>query len=821
MISRFLFSWCVVCLGVSIAFSSSPSVAYILPRGGQRGTDVNVTFNGSNLSDAVEVVIYQPGMTVAKFEVVSPNQVKAVLRVAADCKLGEHGFRIRTATGISDFRTFLIGALPVVEEKENISTLETALPIPLNVTVHGVVRSEQVDYFQVECKKGQRLSVEVEGQRLGHAFFDPYVAIVNDKRFELATSDDHPILGQDGGCSVIIPADGKYFVQVRETAFQGNDACFYRLHVGTFPMPKAVFPAGGKPGEEVEFRFVGDPLGEVKQKVKLPATPDGFTRIHLTTPDGIHPAGMKVRVIDLPNVLDTPAAAEPKGAVVGTAPGAFNGVISKANETKYFRFPAKKGQVFDFTVYARKIGSPLDPVMHISLANGPNLANYIAGSDDANGPDSFIRFTAPQDGDYFVWLHDHLRKGGPDYFFRVEATVIQPLTTTTIPMVDGNNVANQDRQTVSVPKGNRYAMLLNARRKDWGGPAVLGFNQLPAGLTPNHADVDASVDLIPVVFEAKPDAAIGGMLTDVTCKHADPKISIPSKTLIDVQYNIAINNTPFHRFDTDRVAIAVTEACPYAIDVIEPKVPIVQNGSYTLKIKARRTAPFKGAITIYPLWTPPGMGIAGSAVIPEGQTETTLYVNAAPNAPVKSWKTALIAVSDYGKGATWVSSQLFTLTVAPPYVQFAQERAAVEQGNKTEVVCKVTVATPFQGKAKVTLVGLPAKVTANPIDLTKDTKELAFDVSTDKTSPAGKHGVFCQVVIDQDGEQIVQNVGGGELRIDVPLPPKTATAVAAPAAKPAAPAAAKPAEKRLSRLEQLRLEQEAREKAEKKGGPNK
>jgi hypothetical protein len=112
---------------------------------------------------------------------------------------------------------------------------------------------------------------------------------------------------------------------------------------------------------------------------------------------------------------------------------------------------------------------------------------------------------------------------------------------------------------------------------------------------------------------------------------------------------------------------------------------------------------------------------------------------------------------------------------------------------------------------------LPAKVTANPIDLTKDTKELAFDVSTDKTSPAGKHGVFCQVVIDQDGEQIVQNVGGGELRIDVPLPPKT-TAAAAPAAKPAAPAAAKPAEKRLSRLEQLRLEQEAREKAEKKGG---
>lgn len=818
--ARILFSLCSLCLcgEITFVFSASPSVGVVLPRGAQRGTELAITFNGSNLSDAQEVMLYYPGITVSKFEVVNANQVKATVKIAPDCRLGEHGFRIRTATGISDFRTFWVGALPVIDEKEPNNAFDTPQAIPLNVTVQGVVRSEQVDYFQVECKKGQRLSVEVEAQRLGHTFFDPYVAILDSKRFEIATGDDSPLLGQDGTCSVVIPNDGKYIVQVRETAFQGNDSCLYRLHIGTFPVPKAVFPAGGKPGEEIEFRFVGDALGEIKQKVKLPAVADSNFRVHATTPEGVHPAGFKIRVADLANVMDAPAAFEPKGAVVCPAPGVINGVLSKPNETKYTRFTAKKGQVFDFTVYGRKIGSSLDPVMHISAANGPNLAAYLAGNDDANGPDSVIRFTVPNDGDYFVWVHDHLRKGGPEYFYRLEIAPIRPDTTTSIPKVDGNNVLNQDRQWAAVPKGNRYAMLVRTGRKDWGGAAAIGFDKLPAGLTHAADTVDPGVDLIPVVLEAKPDAPTAGVLSDVTCKPTDPKLAFPSYTGLDVQYNIAINNTPFHRHDTNRIAIAVTDAVPFGIEVVEPKVPVVQNGSYTLKIKGTRTAPFKGPITIYPLWTPPGMGIAGSAVIPEGQTETTLYINAAPNATPKTWKTALIAVADYGKGATWVSSQLFSLTVAPPLVTFAQERAAVEQGQKTQVICKVAVNTPFDGKAKVNLVGLPAKVVAPPLELSKDQKEIAFEVTTDKTSPAGKHGVFCQLIIEKNGEQIVHNVGGGELRIDVPLPPKAATATPTPAAaKPAAAAPAKAPEKRLSRLEQLRQEQEAKEKAEKGG----
>ena len=102
------------------------------------------------------------------------------------------------------------------------------------------------------------------------------------------------------------------------------------------------------------------------------------------------------------------------------------------------------------------------------------------------------------------------------------------------------------------------------------------------------------------------------------------------------------------------------------------------------------------------------------------------------------------------------------------------------------------------------------------MNITKDIKEFAFKVNVDKTSPAGQHrNLFCQLVITQNGEPVVHNVGGTELRIDVPIPPKANQPAPTPAPV-AAKQPEKPPERRLTRLEQLRKEQEEREKAAKK-----
>src|SRR5262249_48969441 len=138
--------------------ASSPVLGGIHPRGAQRGTEVTVHFGGARLSDAKEVMFYSPGFEVKQFQVLNDSVVKTLIKIAPDCRLGEHAMRLRTASGISELRTFYVGALPNIDEKEPNNDLATAQKIPLNVTVNGTIENEDVDYFAFEVKKGQRIT---------------------------------------------------------------------------------------------------------------------------------------------------------------------------------------------------------------------------------------------------------------------------------------------------------------------------------------------------------------------------------------------------------------------------------------------------------------------------------------------------------------------------------------------------------------------------------------------------------------------------------------------------------------------------------------
>jgi len=812
MTKRILLTALLALISTTGARAASPALGGIAPRGVQRGTDAVLFFNGGRLADAQEILLYYPGVSVTKLEVVNDAQVKATVKVAADCRLGEHAARVRTASGISELKTFWIGALPVVEEKEPNSEIATAQKVPLNVTITGVVDNEDVDFFAFEAKKGQRVSAEIEGMRLANTFFDPHVAILDAKRFELAATDDSPLLGQDAACSVLIPADGTYYVQVRESAYGGNGACQYRLHLGTFPRPTAVVPAGGKPGEEIELTFLGDPTGPFKQKVKLPATvPPGKFGVFAQDAGGISPSPIPFRLSDLPNVVETDGNVSHATATkVPQFPAALNGVIAKEKEVDHYRFTAKKGETYDVHCYARRLGSALDSVMYIYNLNGGALI----GNDDAIGPDSYFRWSVPADGEYVLTVTDHLGKGGPNYFYRVEFQPIRPEAILSIPKVA---LYSQERQTIAVPRGNRYATLVNVGRRDFGGDLVLGAEGLPKGLTMTAENMAANLDLVPVVFEAAADAPVAGNLADLTVKHVDGKTAILNKFNQMAELIVSgPGQSVYWSHTVEREAVAVTEEVPFKISIVEPKAPLVQNGAMNLKIVAERKNGFKGAITVLPLWNPPGVGSASSVTIAEGQTEVLMPMNASGGAPARKWKTAVLGVSDFGKGPVWVSSQLATIEIAPPFVTFAMERAAGEQGKTTDLFCKVTQNTPFVGPARVVLVGLPPKVTAPEATITKDTKEVAFKLTLDPTSPPGKHNnVFCQLYVTHNGETVLHNVGGTQLRIDVPIPPKPNEApkpvVVAP---PPMPKPTDPPVKRLTRLEQLRKEQEEREKAQ-------
>ena len=108
----------ILLLVPALAQAVSPRLNSISPSGAQRGTEVEVRFSGQRLEDTKEIVLYTTGISVEKLESTKADVVKATLKVAADCRLGEHQMRLRTATGVSELRTFVIGALPVVGEVE-------------------------------------------------------------------------------------------------------------------------------------------------------------------------------------------------------------------------------------------------------------------------------------------------------------------------------------------------------------------------------------------------------------------------------------------------------------------------------------------------------------------------------------------------------------------------------------------------------------------------------------------------------------------------------------------------------------------------------
>ena len=195
--------------------------------------------------------------------------------------------------------------------------------IELDVTVSGVVQNEDVDYFVVEAKKGERISAEVEGIRLGYTFFDPYVAILDTERFELAAATTRRCCGRTACAAVVAPEDGKYIDPgsrecLRRQRIRASTGCTW----ADFPVPRRCFPAGGRPGETLEVRWIGDPAGELdRSRSRCPAgRRASMFELFAQDEHGIAPSPNVVRVVDLENVMEVEPNNARDEATAATAP---------------------------------------------------------------------------------------------------------------------------------------------------------------------------------------------------------------------------------------------------------------------------------------------------------------------------------------------------------------------------------------------------------------------------------------------------------------------------------------------------------------------
>ena len=782
----------LICLGLAAAFTTAlaidPRLSSISPAGVQVGKEVVLTFNGSRLDDAEEILFYKKGFEVVKLEATAANRVQATVKVAANCPLGEHPVRVRTKGGITELKTFYVGPFPVVSRARPAAG-EPHQKLPLNSSVASSVPNESQEIYTVDAKKGQRLSAEIESMRLGRGFYDPYIEILDTKGFILSRSDDTKLFIQDCYASAVVPEDGTYTIKVRETSY--GAIALYRMHVGTFARPTAVYPSGGKAGEDLQVKFIDQATGDFVQSLKLPqpvnySVTDGRMDMPNEQDFGIFakrdnvvaPSWNRLRISDFPNALekepnDSRTTATP---ISGTLPLAFNGIIEKPGDQDWFKFTAKRGQRFGVRMYARKLRSPLDSVMNIYNAAGSSLV----GNDDSGGPDSYFAWTVPADGEYTLRVRDHLGNGGKDYVYRVEFQPVVPTLSTFIP--DVSRYDTHTRKNVVVARGNRFPLVLNVRRGNFGGALQMAMKDFPKGIKLHTDEMASNKTQLTMVFEADADAPIAGNLADIT---GTLKTESENPVNGGIWQNIDLvqqgNNGVYYRTWVNKIAVSVIEELPYKIRIDTPRAPLVRDGTYPIKVIAERKEGFNGAINVRMLTRPTGLSCSSSINIPAGSNEVTYNFSANGSAEIKLHQIAMLGTSSVKGGSAYVSTQLTPLEIKDHFVTGSMPLAKTTQGYPTEVKVALTQKVEFPGEATVELVGLPAGTKTVPVKMTKDSKELVFPITAETGAKVGLHRtLFCRLTVNYNDTKLTQTFGGrGSLRVDPPpAPPKVRKPVA-------------------------------------------
>ena len=302
---------------------------------------------------------------------------------------------------------------------------------------------------------------------------------------------------------MVIPSDGRYVIQVRESAYRGAGDCRYRLHVGRFPRPLATLPLGGRPGEELTIRLLAEDgdLGEMTVRVpELRAwggwVPDGIAALPFVGEMGEAPSPGWLRVVDLDNVLEVEPNDGLEEATPFSAPAALNGVLEKDGDVDRYVFEATKGQKVEIVAYARRLRTPVDVVLMVQEMDGKTIAN----NDDDGGPDSRISFNPPRDGKFQVVVIDHLGRGGPAFAYRVEIARVRPSLTVGI---------GGERKQVAIPQGGRVSVNLVVARNSFGGPVAVSIAGLPPGVTVTIPELPQGVAQVPVLFERSEERRVG------------------------------------------------------------------------------------------------------------------------------------------------------------------------------------------------------------------------------------------------------------------------------------------------------------------------
>ncbi len=797
-------------LSLASAAFAGPMVHHIeavTPRAGQRGTSVEITLEGAHLKDPREILFYHPGVRCTEVKALpslpeprngihggfTQDMVRCRFEIAADCPLGIHPFRLRTATELTMLSTFAVSAYAIVDEAEpgqgRNDTRQTAFAVKLNSSVRGSITNSQsadVDLYRVSGKAGQNLSVEVNSVWLseryyGGAEYDLMVRILDAEGREIATNDDSALHLQDPIVSVITPRDGDYFVEIKQRVF--NSSAAYLAHIGSHARPLAAYPAGGPAGNQLSTTLLGDPAGEKTAQISLPDREGDFDFYNDM------PSPLPMRVSRYDNVLEDRAAAE---TLVKALPIALNGIIEQAGDDDSFRFTAKKGERWRIRVFARSLGSNLDPRIAIRRVGSEDIE--IEGDDASLEERGFYAMSAQiqrkekmdpsivwepkEDGEFILTMADMRGLGDALSVYRIEIEPVRDEVSTFIAARVIDAVECPRLTSITVPQGNRWNVNINlaeGQGNRYKGDLELVATGMPKGVRMIAPRILAGTKQTQAQFIADADALPQVALITLQCKATDGTALI-SRSQQSFPFINRSGGHAWHTVVTDQFALAVTEPAPFSFELVQPQIPLSQQSELAVQLKVTRKPGFNDALEFQCDWLPPGVQSEPTVTIPEGKSDAVMHLSADGNAKPGQWKLAVTASTTGGSyylgvGRIRTATNFINLTITEPFVALKNHPAAVRRGGTTEVEWDVQHKKPFSGEAEAILLGLPKGVTVTSVPKLKatDTK-LTFSIAATNEALLGQYKeLTCELVVNERGQEIRQRTGKGILRVDPAL----------------------------------------------------
>ncbi len=712
--------------------AQAPSISHTVPGAIAAGQTSDIVFYGGNLasptatwwSTPVEAVL-TPGLEKNGTDA---GQVSYRVNAPATVPVGIYGLRLATGGGISNLRLVMVDDLPSANDNGANKTLETAQEIPLPIAVDGSCEAESYDFYKFQAVAGQRITVEVVARRLGYPL-DPVIRLLDAGGRELAYSDDAPGIGADCRFAYTIPAAGTYYFELRDIRYLGGGTHRYRLRVGNFPLAATTYPMGAQRGANAKLQVAGYTPDEVPA-LRVPAPAGGADRLAVAAkfPSGQGSAMVSLATDGLSEQIELEPNDTPETASPVTLPTALNGRFDAPKDRDYYQFEAKKGARWTFSGKTRALGSPSDLYLRILKADGGQLAE----AEDTGGDEGVLDWTAPEDGVYRLVVEDLLRRGGPDYVYRVAAE----------PYRAGFTLA-AEVEKVDAPKGGVFTAKITCARRDYDGPITLAVEGaeglVVAGNTIGekgketvlNVTVPASLEPgklanIRIVGRAKiGDADFATTATTITpLKAAFSGWAYPPAGL-DGLIGLGIGPV-FPDFFKLSVAPAAVVAFPQII------------GTTSFKVQAGRENKFDDKVDLAIEGLPPGV-TAKIAPIEKGKPEATIELSGPGALAEGDYPIRITGSATFQNQPRRVTLGDVVLRVVQPIQVALAPAGPLASGGKQTVAVKLTRFEGATGPVTVKLRPLPTGITG-PAEITvaEGQNEAAVELAATPEVAAGK-----------------------------------------------------------------------------------